>query len=174
MAKWIHTLAKSQIVRLILRVIALFESWIIWIHSWLETRDTICSSLVSRVSSYLWAVLYAKHWFTRESLGRMYSSVYSHPILSGARLPFQRQATYWGAVGSDGLKVVCNHLYFQGDNRKFHGLTIWLVQLQKKRIWRWSQPFRTAVLWRGWESVTLPCAQSQRMSTVMMSCLPWV
>ena len=39
----------QQIDRLVLRVIALFKSWIIW----------ILSCLVSRVSNYLWAVLYA-------------------------------------------------------------------------------------------------------------------
>ena len=59
----------QQIHRFVLRAIALFESWIVWIHSWLETRDSICSSLVSQESSYLWAVLYAMVVITNHTHG---------------------------------------------------------------------------------------------------------
>ena len=36
------------------------------------------------------------------------------------------------------LRVVCDRLYFQGGNCEFDK-TIWLVQPQKKSIWKWSQ-----------------------------------
>ena len=64
----------------------------------------------------------------------------------------------------------CNRLYFQRGNREFDK-TIWLVQLQKKRIWKWLQPLTTAVVRRGWEPLTLPYALSRSRSTVVMSLL---
>ena len=47
----------QQIDRLVLRVIALFESWIIWIHSWLETRYVRVSSVKLPLSGTVYYLL---------------------------------------------------------------------------------------------------------------------
>ena len=97
--------------------------------------------------------MYTKHWFSRESLGRMLSSVHLHTTSSGARLPFWRRKTYWRAVGSDGLRVVCNRLYFQGGNREFDYLVgATAEEIHSKMI----TAATTAVVRRWWESLTLP------------------
>ena len=57
-------------------------------------------------------------------------------------------------VGSDGLRVVCNRLYFQGGNREFDKTICWC---DRRRNWKWLQPLTTAVVRRWWESrLTLP------------------
>ena len=58
------------------------------------------------------------------------------------------------AVGSDGLRVACNRLYFQGGNREFDKTICWC---DCRRNWKWLQPLTTAVIRRWWESrLTLP------------------
>ena len=58
------------------------------------------------------------------------------------------------AVGSDGLRVICNRLYFQGGNREFDKTICWC---DHRRIWKWLQPLTTAVVRHWWESrLTLP------------------
>ena len=90
--------------------------------------------------------MYTKHRFTRESLGRMFSSalIFTSNI-EQCLVACSETTTYWLAVGFDGLRVVCNRLNFQGVNREFD-TTIWLMQPQKKCIWKWSQPLTTQ-LW---------------------------
>ena len=57
------------------------------------------------------------------------------------------------AVGSHGLRVVCNRLYFQGGNREFDKTICWC---DRRRNWKWLQPLTTTVVRRWWESLTLP------------------
>ena len=53
------------------------------------------------------------------------------------------------AVGSDGLRVVCNRLNFQGGNREFDKT---ICCCDRRRNWKWLQPLTTAVVRRWWES----------------------
>ena len=108
---------------------------------------------------WFWAPrMYTKHRFTRQSLGKMFSSVHLHPTSSGARLAFRRRTS-------------CGFcLCFQRGNREFDK-TIFLVRPQKKSIWKWLQPLTTAVVRRWWESLTLPVHNLCHCRTVVMSLL---
>ena len=96
---------------------------------------------------WIWAPrVYTDHRFNRELLGRMFSSVHLHPTSSGARLDF--------GDGRAVTTVVCNRLYFQGGNREFHKTICWC---DRRRNWKWLQPFTTAAVRCWWESrLTLP------------------
>ena len=62
---------------------------------------------------------FTKHRFSRESLGRMFSSVHLHPTSSGARLAFRRQTS-------------CGFcLCFQGGNHEFDKTVCWCDRRRK-------------------------------------------
>ena len=69
---------------------------------------------------WFWAPgMYTKHRITRESLGRMFSSVHLHPTSSGARLTFRRRTS-------------CGFcLCFQGGNREFDKTICWCDRRRK-------------------------------------------
>ena len=63
--------------------------------------------------------MYTKHRFTRESLGRMFSSVHLHPTSSGARLASRRRTS-------------CRFcLCFQGGNCEFDKTICWCDRRRK-------------------------------------------
>ena len=71
-------------------------------------------------SFWFWAHrMYNKHRFTRQSLGKMFSSVHLHPTSSGARLAFRRRTS-------------CGFcLCFQRGNREFDKTICWCDRRRK-------------------------------------------
>ena len=104
--------------------------------------------------------MYTKHRFTRQSLGKMFSSVHLHPTSSGARLAFRRRTS-------------CGFcLCFQRGNREFDKTICWCNR-RRKAFGNDYNPSQQLWLDAGENRSHSPCTISVdcRLSTVKMSLL---